>query len=172
MDNELEEDTNPRANGGRREADEGDPLQLDNSIPDQTSPIPIPVFDHTTSENNTDDDSDLLVNPASLPAATDDLSNGSSPLLDTLTSVNPTHNQPCIRKSTRTNITPRHFHLLARFGVYFCLASIDDHQEEPMYSLWGCCRCLLWLLVSLWLHPDIENNPEECLKSSPSGKRC
>ncbi|CAI9783269.1 unnamed protein product [Fraxinus pennsylvanica] len=115
MDNELE-NTNSRTNGGRGEADEGDSLQL--------------VFDQNRSETNTDEDSDL---PASLPAATDDLSNGSSPLPDTLPSNNSTHNPPCIKKSTRTKMTPR---WMKDFGVTpQDIEGMLDELQEHMESI-------------------------------------
>lgn len=43
MDNELEEDTNSRTNGGRREADEGDSLQLGNSDHSGMSLVTVPL---------------------------------------------------------------------------------------------------------------------------------
>ncbi|KAL0363848.1 UNVERIFIED_CONTAM: Ureide permease 1 [Sesamum angustifolium] len=43
--------------------------------------------------------------------------------------------------------------LVSTFGVYFCLESTEDRQEEHIYFLSACYRCLLLQLAYSWRRP-------------------
>lgn len=52
----------------------------------------------------------------------------------------------------------RHFLWWARFGGYFSLENIENHQEKHTYFLSACYLCSLLLLVSSWHHLGTGNS--------------